>query len=200
MPRATRGFEVNDITLYRPAPELADGDTESGLAVSKFNAASAVSGLLDFGPAGPTVARLHAVVNYRNAPALSWRYSQDGAAWTAITSSVLAGSATDAALPAHGCEYVGETSATTLSGGGIQARYWQVSIQDSDVRDGANWQCGGFAHSSSSAGLMEVWAENAGGTRLIELNKLPIAMGTVTLGAVITVTSDAVKATAAGEK
>jgi len=200
MPRATRGFEVNDITLYRPAPDMADGDADSGLEVSKFNAPSAVSGLLDFGPPGPTAARLHAAVSYRNLPALSWRYSQDGAAWTVITSSVLAGSATDAALPAHSCAYASETPATTLSSGGIQARYWQVSIQDSDVRAGAGWQCGGFAHASSMVGLMEIWAENAGGTRLVELITLPIATGTVTLGEVITVITDAIKETTAGEK
>ena len=198
MPRATQGFEVNDLTQYRPAPMLADRDATTGFEASKFNAPSAVSGLLDFGPMVAAAVRLHAIASYRNAPTLTWRYSQDGAAWTEVTSSVLAGSVTDAALPPHHCAYSSETTATTLSAG-IQARYWQASIQDDDVRVGAYWQCGGFAHSASAAALVEIWAEDANGTRLIELRLLPIAVGTAALSDVAAVVSESVQESVTGE-
>lgn len=200
MPRATHGFQVNDITQYRPAPTLADGRNDTGQEASRYNAPSAFSGLLDLGPLASGAARLHAIVNYRNAPLLSWRYSQDGVAWTAVTSSVLAGSATDAALPLHGCLYSSETPVTTLTGAGIQARYWQVSIQDSDVRLGGSWQCGGYSHAASAVGLMEIWAENASGARLVELITLPLALETVTLIDAATVIGDGAQAFAAGER
>ena len=199
MPRAARGFQVNDITQYRPAPELADGAADTGVEVSLYNAPSAISGLLDFGPLAATAARLHAIVNYRNAPLMAWRYSQDGAAWTTVTSSVLAGSATDAALPGRSCLYGSATTVTTLSSGGIQARFWQVSIQDSDVRTGGVWQCGGYSHAASAAGLMEMWAEDASGARLIELITLPLALETVTVTDGPTVIGDGVQEFAAGE-
>ena len=181
MPRAVHGFQVNDITQHRPAPTLADGSDETGVDGSRYNAPSAISGLLDFGPLAEKAARLCAIVEYRNAPVLSWRYSQDGAAWTAVTSSVLMGSATDAALPAHHCLYCSETPVTTLSGGGIQARYWQISIQDSDVRTGGLWECGGSTQAVSTAGLIEIWAENGSGARLVEWIYLPLAAESVTL-------------------
>ncbi len=199
MPRVTWGFEVNDLTQYRPAPTLADGSAVTGLDVSRYNAPSAVSGLLDFGASGAKAARLHAVVKYRNAPLLTWRYSQDGAAWTEASSGVLSGSVTDAALPTHRCQYHNETPVTTLANGGISARYWQVSIQDSDVLTGASWECGGYGRSSTSAGLTELWAVDANGHRLVEPGLLTLATETAQRGDLVVTTGDRIKVTAAGE-
>ena len=200
MPRAVEGFQINDLSQYRPAPNLADGDTGSGLEAARFNSVtSAASGVLDFGPSPGTAAKLHAAVRYRNTAGFAWRYSQDGVTWTAVNSSVSAGNTTDAAFPAHACQYSGETCVTTLGGSGITARYWQASVQDSDLRAGSGWQCGGSGFPSSRAGLMEIWAENGSGTRLREWNILPCAKRAVLIDGRGAVSGDAVLETASGE-
>ena len=198
MPRAVEGFQVNDLTIYRPALELADGDASSGVEASQAGSAtSGVSGLLDFGPLPPSAVKLHATVKYKNSATFGWRYSQDGVTWTAATTG--AGGATDTPLAGHNCLYKPETRATTLTGTGIRARYWQASIQDSDIRTGNSWQCGGLGRPSSEAGLMEIWAEDANGNRLLEGMILPFAQERVGPNDTETTVGDRTTESAAGE-
>ena len=179
MPKFAYGYAVDDLALYRANQLLADGNTASGVDYAKLNTAvSGLSAVLDLGATPPAAVRLRATVRYQNTPSIIWHSSTDGTAWTAASSSVTAGSATDAALAAHTCAYGNADCVTTLAGSGITARYWRVSVQDSDTANGSAWRCGGV-RPSSKAGVAELWAEDSDGNRLPEFQQILLAQESV---------------------
>ena len=179
MPKFAYGYAVDDLTQYRANQLLADGSATTGADYAKLNAAvSGLSAVLDLGATPPAASKLKAAMRYQNTLGIVWHHSSDGTTWTAASSSVTAGGTTDAALTAHTCAYSSVDCVTTLAGAGITARYWRVSVQDSDTANGSAWRCGGV-RPSSKVGLAEVWAEDSNGNHLPEFQQILLAQETV---------------------